>query len=114
VEPEPKQFWIAGAGAKNFQMVEPEPEFGFPFNEQFVGQASCTNNTVVFSFPWTKSFWSRSQKLLMSGAGTRNLSSVSTALVFRTTVIQLQQYRCMLVDSLQHVEHLTATCSSLR
>jgi len=26
VEPEPKQFWMAGAGAKKFWMVEPEPE----------------------------------------------------------------------------------------
>jgi len=30
VEPEPKQFWMAGAGAKNFQMVEPEPEIWVP------------------------------------------------------------------------------------
>jgi len=25
-ETEPKQFWMDGSGAKNFQMVEPEPE----------------------------------------------------------------------------------------
>jgi len=25
-EPEPKQFWTAGAGAKIFNMMEPEPE----------------------------------------------------------------------------------------
>jgi len=40
-------------------MVEPkaEPEILVPIPQpQFVGQASCTNNIMVFSFQWTKSF----------------------------------------------------------
>jgi len=39
LEPERKQFWMAGAGVKNFQMVELEPEIGFPFNRHsFLGK----------------------------------------------------------------------------
>jgi len=34
-----------------------------------VGQVSCTSNTLFFSFQWTNSFWSQSQKLLGVGAG---------------------------------------------
>ena len=46
VEPKPKQFSMAGAGVKNFWMVElvTVPQLWF------VVQASCTNNTVFFSF----------------------------------------------------------------
>ena len=41
----------------------------------------CCNNTMFFSFHWTKSFWSRCQKLSMPGAGAWNLSSGSTSVV---------------------------------
>jgi len=92
VEPELelKQFWMAGAEAKKFQMVE--PEILVPVQQtEFVMQVICTKKTIVFSFYWTKSFWSRSQKLLRGlirsqktwrpGAGARNWSSGSTGLV---------------------------------
>jgi len=52
-------------------MVEPEPEIWVLVPQPyFVGQANCTNNTMVFAFQWTKSFWtqSRSQNLLDVGA----------------------------------------------
>jgi len=44
VEPEPKQLLMAGAGAKIFQMVEPEPEIWVPV------QASYTNYAMFFLF----------------------------------------------------------------
>ena len=54
-------------------MVEPEPKIRVPFQRtQFVEQANCTNNIMVFSIYWTKSFWSRSQKLLEVGARAKN------------------------------------------
>jgi len=62
----------AGAGVKNFWVVEPkqEPEIWVPVAQSlFVGQAFCTNNEMFFSFQWTQSFWIRSQKLLDNGAG---------------------------------------------
>jgi len=63
VQVEPKQFWMAGAGAKNFQMVEPEPEIWVPIPQRyFVGQATYTNNMMFFMLFWTKLFWIRSQK----------------------------------------------------
>jgi len=63
VEPEQEQFWMAGAGAKNFQMVEPEPEIWVPIPQRyFVGQATYTNNMMFFMLFWTKLFWIRSQK----------------------------------------------------
>jgi len=79
VEPEPKQFWMAGAGAKNFYM-EPEPEIWVPVPQiYFVAQASYTNNTSFFSDfldqivlepgPKTSRCWSRSQKNLVPRAG---------------------------------------------
>jgi len=74
VDPDPKQFWMAGAGAKDFQTVEPEPEIWVPVPQiYFGGQASSTNNTMFFSDFLTKLFWSRSQKLLDVGAGAKNL-----------------------------------------
>jgi len=72
-------------GAETFQLVEPEPkpEIWVPIPQtKFVGQASCTNNTMIFSFQWTKLFWSQSQKLLDFRAGAKNyLSSGSTTLL---------------------------------
>jgi len=54
-------------------MVKPEPEKLVPVQPtQFLEQANCTNNTMVFSVYWTKSFWSRSQKVLEVGAGAKN------------------------------------------
>jgi len=44
VDPEPKQFSMAGAEAKNFQMVEWEPVIWVP-DPQYSGQA---NYTVFF------------------------------------------------------------------
>ena len=69
-ELDPKPFWMAVGGAKNFQMVEPKPwrslKISFRFQSpNLVKQASCRNSTTVFSFQWTKSFLSRSQKLYM-------------------------------------------------
>jgi len=54
VEPEPKQFWIPGAGTKHFS--EPEPGIWVPV------QASYKNNKMFFSVFWTKQYWSRSLK----------------------------------------------------
>jgi len=50
-------FCGCGVGTKNFWMVElttwvPAPQ------PKFVGQASCTYDTMVFRCPWTKPFWS--------------------------------------------------------
>ena len=53
MEPQPKKFLMAGAGV---QIWVPVP--------QFVGQASCTISTMLFSFQWTKSFSSKRQKNL--------------------------------------------------
>jgi len=53
-------------------MVEPEPEIWVLVpHYYFVEQASCTNNTMVFSFQWTNSFWTQSwsQNLLNVAAG---------------------------------------------
>ena len=56
--------------SSNFGCLEPEPEIWVPVPQPyFVKQASCTNSTMVFSFQWTKSFWSLSQKCLDAGAG---------------------------------------------
>jgi len=52
-------------------MVEAEPEIWVPVPQTgFAGKASCTDIIMVFSFQWTKLFWSRSQELLDVGAGT--------------------------------------------
>jgi len=57
VESELKQFWMLGAGAKNFWMVRSEPEIWIPVPQPyFVGQANCTNITMVLNFQWTKPF----------------------------------------------------------
>jgi len=62
VEPEPK----------SFEWWSQSLKFEFPLKPtQFVEQANCTNKTMVFSFYWTKSVWSRSQKLLEVGAGAK-------------------------------------------
>jgi len=37
VDLEPKQVWMAGIGAKSFEMVEPEPEIWLPFSEMVCG-----------------------------------------------------------------------------
>jgi len=61
----------AGASPSNFGWLEPESEanffrwrsrsqtFWFRWHIQFVVQAICTNNAMVFSFQWTKSLWRR-------------------------------------------------------
>jgi len=60
----------AEAGARNFQIVEPEPEIWVPVPQRyFVVQATYTNNMMFYMIFWTKLFWSRSQKLLDVGAG---------------------------------------------
>jgi len=49
--PEPKQFWMAGAGAKIFQMVESEPEIWVHVQQTyFVEQARCTKKTMISNF----------------------------------------------------------------
>jgi len=51
VDPEPKQFWMTGGGAKKFQMVE--PKIWVPVQRTyFVGQAKCTKKTMIFSLSW--------------------------------------------------------------
>ena len=56
LDPEPKQFWMVGAWAKNFL------DGGARSLKIWVPvQASYTNNTCFFLFFWTKLFWSRSQ-----------------------------------------------------
>jgi len=76
---------MLGAGAKNFWMVEPEPEIWVPIPQHyFAGQVIFTYNTVQwFSMeqtilePEPKLFkcwnrrWSWNQKLYMTGAGAR-------------------------------------------
>jgi len=67
---------MVGAGAKNFEMVEPEPEIWVPVPQaqiRFEGQASYTNNTSFFLIFWTKLFRSQSQKLLVVGAGAKKI-----------------------------------------
>jgi len=70
-EPEPKQFWMTGTGAKIFRWWSRSRslKFGFRFHSPNLGQASCTNNAVFFIFQWTKSFWSRNEKRLDVGTG---------------------------------------------
>jgi len=54
---------MAGTGAKNFLTVEPEPEICVSVPQTyFLGKASCTNNAMVFSFQWTKSFGDGAKK----------------------------------------------------
>jgi len=52
VEPESKQFWMIGARAKNFQVVESKPglrNLGSGSTALVCG-TSCANNIMVFSF----------------------------------------------------------------
>ena len=59
---------------RSFGKPEPGPEIWVPVQQtQFVGQASCTNTTMAFSFQWTKSFWSRNQIFLEVGAGAKKV-----------------------------------------
>ena len=88
VEPEPKRLCMDGAGATNFRWwIQPDPGIWVPVPQTiFVRQASCTNNTIVFSFQWTKSLWSRSQKLLDAGAGAKNVELESLKFELRVVV----------------------------
>jgi len=69
-EPDPKQFWITEAGAKNFQMVEPEPEIWIPVQ-------ACYTNNMFFSIFRIKLFWIRSQNAQNVGARAKNLNARS-------------------------------------
>jgi len=52
VEPEPKRFWMIGAGAKKVYIVEPEPEIWVPDSlPYFVRRANCANKTIAFNAP---------------------------------------------------------------
>jgi len=89
VDLELKQFWMAGA--KNFWMVEPQPEIWVPDPQRyFMGQTSYTMFLLIF---WTTLLRTRNQKLLDVRTGDKNLDARSRSLIFEFRIHSLGAQR---------------------
>ena len=82
VEPELKQFWMIGTGARAETVWMVEPEWESEIWVQFPSPSLWGKQDVWISFQWTKSFWSQNQTLLDVGVGAKTWDAWSLSQKF--------------------------------